>query len=336
MGRLLNQKKYIIFVIIASALVITYLHYSTLTQIHELHNILTELHYLPLLLGALAFGFKGAVYSLIFVTALYAPYVIINWSGTQLFLINKLIHALISGSIAIMAGVLVDRERKNRQQLEKERYLASLGRASAAIVHDLKTPLISIDGFANRIYKEKGDIKEESQFIIRAANKMQLIVHDVLDFAKPIKLDCHEEDLLNIIKNACQSCESVADEKEVTLATNLPAEPFMVSIDGHKLERAFENLINNAIEASLIGGTVSIVAEQNESIAITIKDYGEGMDKETVDNIFIPFYTRKSSGTGLGMAIAKKIVKGHNGMIHIDSTPGVGTDIKVNLPLLSS
>lgn len=333
MVKLLNQKKYIIFAIIASALGITYLHHSTLTQIHDLHNILTELYYLPLLLGALAFGFKGAVYSLIFVTALYAPYVIINWSGTQLFIINKLLHSLISGSLAILTGVLVDRAKKNRQQLEKDRYLASLGQASAAIVHDLRTPLITVEGFAKRINEERGDIKEESQLILSAANKMQLIVNDVLDFAKPIKLDFNNKDLLDIIKNACQSCESVADEKEVTMSTNLPDGPLIISIDGLKLERAFVNLINNAIEASLMGDTVSIVAEHDENIIITIRDHGGGMNNETVDNIFIPFYTKKSSGTGLGMAIAKKIIKGHNGKIQIASVEQIGTEIKVELPL---
>ncbi len=162
---------------------------------------------------------------------------------------------------------------------------------------------------------------------------MQMIVNDVLDFAKPIKLDFHKEDILNIIRHACQSSESVAEEKEVTLSSTLPDHPVMISIDGPKLERAFVNLINNAIEASLIGDTISIVAEQNESIEIMIRDHGEGMDRETVENMFIPFYTKKSSGTGLGMAIAKKIIEGHNGIVQINSTKQIGTEIKVALPL---
>jgi two-component system sensor histidine kinase HydH len=302
MEKLVNKKKLVVLFIFVSTLIITYFHHVTLSQVHDLHNILTELYYLPLLLGALAFGLKGAVYSLIFITTLYAPYMIINWSGTHLFITNKLLHALFSGSLAIMAGILIDRAKNHRQQLEKERYLASLGQASAAIVHDLKSPLITVEGFAKRINEERGDIKEESQIILDSAEKMQMIVNDVLDFAKPINLDFHQEDLLIIICNACQSCKSEADEKEVTLSTNLPANPVMVAIDSFKLERAFVNLLNNAIEASLIGDTVSIVAEQNEIIVITIRDNGEGMDKETLDNIFIPFYTKKSTGTGLGMA----------------------------------
>jgi signal transduction histidine kinase len=333
MEKLDNQKKYIISFIILSTMTITYLHYATLSDIHDLHNILTELYYLPLLLGALAFGTKGAMYSLLFIAILYAPYIIINWTGTKLFIVNKLLHAVISSSLAIMAGVLVDRAKKHRQQLEKERYLASLGQASAAIVHDLKTPIITIGGFAKRINAEKGDIKEASQIIVESTEKMRMIVNDVLDFAKPIKLDFHQEDLIGIIKSACQSCERAAEEKEVTLSTILPDDPLMISIDGKKLERAFINLINNAIEASLIGNTVSIVADHYDNIKLNIRDNGEGMDKETVGNIFIPFYTRKSTGTGLGMAIAKKIIEGHNGKIQIASVEQIGTEIKVELPL---
>jgi signal transduction histidine kinase len=237
MEKLVSKKNYIIVFIIVSTLIITYLHYVTHPQIHDLHNILTELYYLPLLLGAIAFGFKGALYSFIFVTLLYTPYVLINWAGTNLFLVNKLLHAVFSGLLTIMAGILMDRSKRHRLQLEKERYLASLGQASAAIVHDLKSPIITVGGFARRIKEGKGDIKEESQLILDSVEKMKMIVNDVLDFAKPVNLDLHEGDLLHTIKQACKSCESAAEEKEVTLSTSLPDGPLMVSIDSLKLRR---------------------------------------------------------------------------------------------------
>jgi hypothetical protein len=97
MERLLNQKKYFLFLIVTSTLFITYLHYSTLPLIHDLHNIFTELYYLPLLLGALAFGLKGAVLTFIFVSVLYVPYILVNWTNTFPFVANKLLHALFSG-----------------------------------------------------------------------------------------------------------------------------------------------------------------------------------------------------------------------------------------------
>ena len=91
---------------------------------------------------------------------------------------------------------------------------------------------------------------------------------------------------------------------------------------------------NNAIEASNRGEMVEVRAEASKNrFVIRIKDYGGGMDSEMLENVFIPFYTKKSSGTGLGMAIAKKIIEAHQGSIRIDSREHSGTEVIVDLPL---
>lgn len=333
MERLNNQSNIFVILIIGSALLITYLHYSTLPQIQELHNVYAELYYLPILMGALVFGVRGSLLTYAGVSALYVPYIYLNWTGGFSFAANKLSHAFFSGTIAVIAGFLADREKKLRNQSEKNHYLASLGRASAAIVHDLKSPLITVAGFAKRIHEEKGDAREESQFIINAARKMQLIVNDVMDFAKPVMLDVHREDLRSIINHACEGCTAKAEEKEIDIVADIPVDILMAPVDGLKIERALVNLISNAIDASFIGGRVSIAAAvMHDHLEIRIRDSGTGMDRETLENIFIPFYTRKSSGTGLGMAIAKKIIEGHKGKIHVMSQEQTGTEIILELP----
>jgi signal transduction histidine kinase len=103
------------------------------------------------------------------------------------------------------------------------------------------------------------------------------------------------------------------------------------------MERALTNLVTNAIEASSEGQKVTICAlTGNEKATITITDLGQGMDEETLEKIFVPFYTRKSTGVGLGMAIAKKIVEEHEGEIVVSSQLGMGTEIAVILPRKSS
>lgn len=334
MERLFNKKKYFLLLIVTSTLLITYLHYSTLPLIHDLHNIFTELYYLPLLLGALAFGLKGAVLTFIFVSVLYAPYILVNWTNTFPFVANKLLHALFSGLFAVLAGLLVDREKRYRKQSEKDRYLAGLGQAAAAIVHDLKNPVITVLGFAQRIYEGKGDIKTASQAIVESGQRMQKIIHDILDFAKLTQLKLAEENICCIIERANKSCGIKAESKGIKLSMNLSIDPLRVSVDGNKIERALVNLINNAIDASADGQTVTITAlPESNYLTIKISDYGSGMDRETLENIFIPFYTQKRSGTGLGMAIAKKIIEEHQGNIHIHSKPGSGTDLTIKLPL---
>lgn len=333
MQKVFNQKELFVTLITVSVVIITYLHYSTLPGVRDIHNIFSELYYIPLLLGALVFGLKGAVVTFFIISVLYIPHILLNWNPSSIFIANQILHAIFSGAFAIVAGLLVDREKKLRQKSEKDHYLTSLGRASAAIVHDLKTPLITIAGFAKRLSKDRGDVKENSELILTSAMKMEMIVDDVLDFAKPVSLFFNKEDLRSVIEHACESCRVKAANRTVKLSVSIPAEPVMISLDRSKFERALINLINNAIDASVVGSNIMITAEPGDGkVIIRIRDHGAGMDKETVENIFIPFHTNKSSGTGLGMAITKKIIEGHKGKIHINSKEQMGTEIIVELP----
>jgi len=101
--------------------------------------------------------------------------------------------------------------------------------------------------------------------------------------------------------------------------------------------RALVNLINNAIEASGKGQSVIISASDEKNyLRIKIEDHGSGMDKETLEKMFVPFFTKKAGGTGLGMSITKKIIEGHHGRLRIDSYPGKGTEVILGLPYKDS
>lgn len=328
-----NKKIFYIIIIVTSTLFISYLHYSTIPEIYALHDIYIELYYIPALLGALLFGLRGAIMAYLLGAVLYLPYVFVSWTGIFLHEINRLLHFLLTGLFALLTGLLVDRERRNREQLEKERYLAGIGQVATTIVHDLKNPLITILAYARRIKEGKGSVDIAIDTITDAAQDMQKIVHDVLDFAKPIRLELKQEDIRDVINRACDFCKTKAEEKGVILSINFPAEPVNILIDSFHMERALTNLISNAIEASSKGQNITIktVADKNY-LSMRIKDQGSGMDKETLENMFIPFYTKKSGGTGLGMPIAKKVIEGHQGKIRVESQPGMGTEVTIELP----
>ena len=324
---------YIIF-IAASASFITYLHYSTIESIHALHDIYRELYYLPLLVGALAFGLRGAILTYLLVSFLYLPYIAQTWTGTIFFETKRVLFLLLSGIFSFLAGYLMDRDSKRKKEMEKERYLAGLGQVSSAIVHDLKNPLLTIEGFAKRIQEGKGNVNTAIQAIIDSADVMQKIVRDVLDFARPIQLELKEENAAYVIKKACELCTGKAEEREVTILTEIPDVPVTINLDRFQMQRALANIISNAIEASGRGQSVSVGADPKEdSLSITIRDDGAGMDKETRESLFIPFFTKKSTGTGLGMPMAKKIIEGHNSKIDIMSNLGKGTQVIVRLPI---
>ena len=104
-------------------------------------------------------------------------------------------------------------------------------------------------------------------------------------------------------------------------------------MDGFLCERALVNLVDNAIEASGRGQTVVVgVTPGKERVRVVVKDNGPGMDKQTLENIFTPFYTTKPTGTGIGMALTKRIVESHQGAIFINSKPGGGTEVSIELP----
>jgi len=327
-----NKKIFYTIVILTSTLMITYLHMS-IFQEQSPYIVLEELYYIPLLLGALFFGLKGAFLTYLFVSAFYLPYFFGSWATTFLSLFDRLLHLLFSGIFASLAGFLVDRHRRHQKQSEIDRYLAGLGQAAATIVHDLKNPLISILGFAKRIREGKGDISAATEVIEESAQNMQRIVDGVLDFAKPIRLELKKEDIHRVIQRACDSCKIKAEERDVILSADVPTDPVNIEIDSFNLQRAIINLINNAIEASPKGQHVIIRTETEKNhVAVKVKDFGSGMDRETLENIFVPFYSKKNTGTGLGMTIVKKIVDGHHGKIQAKSQPGLGTEVIIELP----
>ena len=256
-----------------------------------------------------------------------------TWTGGVLFEAKRVLFLLFSGIFSSLSGYLIDRDSRRKKELEKERYLAGLGHVSSSIAHDLKNPLITIEGFARRLQQGKGDTNAAIQAIINAAEVMQKIVHDVLDFAKPIHLDLKEENATLAIKKACELCTGKAEEREVKLSLDIPDVPLNVYLDSVRMQRALANIVSNAIEASGRGQAVTVRADLKENyLLITIADAGAGMDKEARENLFIPFFTKKSSGTGLGMPIAKKIIEGHNGRIDIQSQVEKGTRVIVTLP----
>lgn len=100
-----------------------------------------------------------------------------------------------------------------------------------------------------------------------------------------------------------------------------------------KIKQVFINLIRNSIEAINCNGKITIILQEDGNyLLMSVKDNGCGIDRETIKNIFKPFYTTKETGTGLGLSISAQIIKEHQGEIWVDSERGIGTTFKIKLP----
>jgi len=327
-----SSKIYIILAIVVSTLVISYLHYSTIPAIHSLHDIYRAIYYIPVLLAALIFGLKGAFLSYMLVLVFYLPYIYKSWTGNFIQETDRLLHLSLQGLLAVLAGFLIDRDRRHRILLVKERYLAAIGQVATNIAHDMKNPLVTILGFVKRIKEGKGDSGEAIQAIMDSASNMQKLVSEMMDFSKPYQLNIQEKDIRAVIDRAYTTCKVKAEGKGVILLKEVPEGSLNIPVDALHIERALVNLISNSIDASAEGQSVTIKAlPYKDYVAIIITDQGIGMDQATLDNIFIPFYTKKRTGTGLGLPITKKIVDAHIGSLQIKSKPGVGTGAIIRL-----
>ncbi len=330
----MRKKKYYIILIVGSTLLITGLHY-VIPQERAHPTILEELYYMPILIAAVIFGMRGSLLTFALASLSYLPFFFGTWAGpSQLEFLDRLFHLIFSGVFAVFAGFLIERDRRRREELGKERYLAGVGRAAAEIIHDLKSPLIAISGFAARIKEGKGEASRVAQMIIETAQSIEKTTAGILGFAKPAALDLKEEDVATLIKRVYDTCLEKARKSEIKLSADMPPEGLRVSMDSLQMQRALTNLVDNAIDASEEGQTVNVrtMVERNYLI-IRVVDHGSGMDKETLENLFTPFYSTKSQGTGLGLATAKKIVDLHRGVILVKSRPGAGTEATVRLPL---
>lgn len=295
--------------------------------------VLSELYYLPLILGVLRFDLRGVFATYLFVSAAYLVGV---WVTASPPLVYWLLHLVFSGLVVLLTGILVARLKKRNQQAEHERYFSCIGQVATVIVHDLKNPLISVQGFARRIQEGKGDTALAAQTITNSAQVMQRIVNDVLEFAKPVRLNQKKEDLGLSIQRSCDTCQTKAEERGVKLIVKLPPQPVLGNTDSYQFERALVNLIDNSLDASCPGGEVIVAATAGRNkITITIKDHGEGMEQETLDNLFTLTYTTKNEGTGFGVPISKKIIESHGGTIRVFSKKQSGTEVVIGMPLTS-
>lgn len=328
-----QKKQYISGFIAFSVVSISVFHFIIVPGEHNLHNLLSELYYIPIFLSALMFGLRGAVLTYFLISLFYLPYVSISWTGTFSSEINKFLHIILQGILALMAGVLMHRFEKHKEHVEEQQYLAGLGRASASIAHDLKNPLITIQGYTRRMLDRKGDQDNALNIIASSADTMHKIIHDVLDFSRPLLLNLQKENVCDMVDRAARACMEQAYRSNVTLSISGTDVPVFFVADGYLIERVLSNLISNSIEASEKASSVTVtVIPRHNTLQIKIKDQGVGMDRKTLKHIFIPFYTRKKGGTGLGMAIAKKIIAEHKGTIFIKSKAGSGTEVTVELP----
>ena len=220
-----------------------------------------------------------------------------------------------------------------QEQMELKERLTALGEMSAGIAHELRNPMAVISGYLNLLSKKTAPVNQNIiRDITTEINGMNRIIGDLLTFARPASLNRVKTNIKEMIES-CLASVLQATGTGSRIATVCRLASIEATVDEVLMKQAFTNLIQNAVEAMPDGGSVTIELEKNKELKIKILDTGMGIPDESIKKLFLPFYTTKDKGTGLGLALVHKIILSHGGRIEVESKVGKGSSFSVLLPL---
>ncbi|MCD4681723.1 MAG: cache domain-containing protein, partial [Bacteroidales bacterium] len=246
-------------------------------------------------------------------------------------------------TINSMAEAIEQREKElqrvTQQQISQSEKLASIGRLSAGIAHEINNPLTGILTFAHLLKQKKSNNEEDIKdvdVIVRETTRIRDIVRGLLDFARQTPFEKEFLDINEILHQILNLFKSQKEFGKIVIEDNYSENIPNYYGDKNQLQQVFLNIILNAGEAISNNGTITIdTSIEDNMIVIAIKDNGCGIKKENLDMIFDPFYTTKpvGKGTGLGLSISHGIVEQHAGYIKCESEEGIGTTFSIFLPI---
>ncbi len=261
------------------------------------------------------------------------------------FTISPIASDGVPQGIALFFKDLTQVERREEQERLRDR-LAALGQMAASLAHEIRNPLAAIDVTATllkrRLRGESGETLRLVEKIIDEVARLNGTVTRGLEFARAIRPELTSQPLVPILEAALS--EALArrpDGRSVRVERRFDETTPPVPVDANFMRQVFVNLIVNALEALEGRGTLSVSlmpvpGGHGEPIAVEIRvgDDGPGIPGEIREKLFYPFVTTKKDGSGIGLAMARKIVECHHGLIDVTSGPGQGTIFRVRLPLL--
>ncbi len=215
--------------------------------------------------------------------------------------------------------------------------LAAMGQLTAGLAHELRNPLgtmrTSADVLERSVAAENEVARELAGFIAAEVDRTNSLITRFLDFARPLKLRYASTELSELIDRAIGQIERHNPPYEVSFHRNYSPDVRPIPLDRELMEGVLYNLLENAAQASPPGATISVKTRPvRDGAEISVIDRGSGISPDDLENIFNPFFTTKSSGVGLGLALVSKIVDEHRGKIAVESEPGRGSVFRVVFP----
>jgi len=245
-----------------------------------------------------------------------------------------------TGMLAESFNTMVETLNETQEQLVQKEKLASVGQLAAGVAHEINNPLGSVLLYADILRKETPLDEEQRrtdlEMIINEATRCKTIVNDLLNFSRQNEVLAQDTDLNALLQELAEEQSKQELFQEVNLVTDLDSSLGTIQADPLQLRQVFINLMNNAAEAMIDGGTLTLRTRKGTMpglVTVEVQDTGVGISEENMKKLFTPFFTTKpiGRGTGLGLAIIYGIVKMHRGQITVQSQVGKGTSFTITL-----
>lgn len=342
--------------------VTTVLHHITPVEVFALHNLYQRLYYLPIFLAAYWFGFRAAVVTALVSAASYLPHILMDWRVVRglhdEYLQAQYVELVMFQVVAVVVGLLAESEHRLRAQQERtseelaEAYrnlqesfdqlrradrLSALGELSAGLAHEIRNPLASIKASLQILLPEFPPGHEKREFVEIAekqVDQLDGIVREFLHFARtprPVREVCNIEDVASSLRILCSK---EASRHGVEIAIDVSDRLPELEVDASQVQQALLNVVLNGIQAMPSGGRLEIsIREGGDRVLIRVRDQGSGIAAEDRARIFEPFFTTKARGTGLGLALARKLIEAQGGRMRLEDNPSTtGSSFLIELP----
>lgn len=322
-------------------LLISALHFLTPVDNFVLHQIYQRLYYIPIILAAFWYGWRGGLGAAFFASLSYAPHIALHWQHQNfdyaLYQYSEIFMFFVIGAVTGWLGDQKRRERMRAERINNElqtayaelrqtfnqllqaEKLSSLAEIASGVVHEVRNPLGAIKGAVEILEDELAKDSPRREFALIAKTEVERIdnlVGEFLHFARAPKPDKTLTDVNNLVDSVRLLVEKKAQEQNVLIQENLAKNLPLVALDAGQIKQVLLNLALNAVQAMPVGGELVFSTEKNDTnVFIEVADTGAGIDEKNFGRIFDPFFSTKEKSFGLGLSIAYKIVAEHGGSL---------------------
>jgi signal transduction histidine kinase len=224
------------------------------------------------------------------------------------------------------------------ENIKRTEQLTAMGKLASAVAHEVRNPLNAISMIAQRLAREFAPQEEEEQYqeltsmIKSESARLNGIIEQFLDFARPPKLNRQQVDIEQLLDETASLVEAQLSERGIEIHREYSGLGEWI-VDREQIKQVLLNILLNGIEAMPDGGVLSVKSGVDDKMLhIEISDTGEGIPEEELTRIFDLYFTTKETGTGLGLSIAQRIITEHGGWLDVDSKPDSGTTFRIHLP----